>query len=411
MDRKILLSKLKRAWRIPHELLLLVVAVPIVMVIRLMRPWVLVRWDNMPSPRIGHFAANPELYLCERDAGIDIPDHRHIDIFFMEKPICNQQLAQMWRRVLKVWPHWIMSPIRRANLLLPGGKIHQISDDSHSDRDVHSLLDRFPPHLEFTADEEVKGNAELRKIGVPSGSPFVCLIVRDAAYLDSHQLKDWSYHKHRDSEIKNYVLAAEELAERGYYVLRMGAKVLDSFNSNHPKVIDYATNGMRTDFMDIYLGAKCTFCISTSTGFDAVPLIFRRPIVFVNLVPIGYLWTFESQVIAITRHHFSTEKQRDLSLKEIFTSNVGFALKALEYETNNIKLIENTPEEIRDVAVEMEKRLTGTWQSDPIDYELQKRFWDIYPIEELDRMGRPLHGKISCRIGADFLRANTSFLK
>jgi len=411
LDRKILLRKLKRIWRIPHEFLLLIVAVPVVVMIRLISPWVLIRWDNMTSPRIGHFAANPELYLCEREAGIAVPKQRHIDIFFMEKPISNHQLAKMWRRVLRVWPHWLMSPVRRANLLLPGGKRHQICDDAHSDRDIHNLLDRCSPHLEFTADEEFKGLTELRKIGVPQGAQFVCLIVRDSAYLNSHQPKDWSYHNYRDTDIKNYVLVAEELADRGYYVLRMGAKVNDCLESNHPRVIDYATNGMRSDFMDIYLGAKCAFCISTSTGFDAIPLIFRRPIVFVNLVPVGYLWTFSSRVLAITRRHFSTAKQRDLSLEEIFTCGVGLSLKSSEYETSDIKLIENSPEEICSVVIEMEERLMGTWQADSVDDDLQRRFWSIFPIQKSDINGRPLHGKISCRIGADFLRTNVSFLK
>ncbi len=411
MDRKILLSKAKRAWRIPHEFLLLIVAVPIVITIRIISPWILIRWDKMPSPRLGHFAVSPELYLCGRMAGINVPPKRHLDIFFMEKPICNQQLARMWRRVLRVWPYWLMSPVRRANLIIPGGKMHQISADSHSDRDVHNLLDRYPSQLEFTHDEEVRGADELVRFGVPHGSEFVCLIVRDAAYLDAHQPKDWSYHNYRDTDVKNYVLAAEELADRGYYVFRMGAKVCESFDSKHPKVIDYATNGMRTDFMDVYLGAKCAFCISSSTGFDAIPFIFRRPIVLVNLVPIGHLWTSRSMVIAITRRHYSIEAKRDLTLKEIFSCDVGYALKSVEYDSAKIELIENTQEEIRSVVVEMDERLKGTWQPQSMDDDLQKRFWDIYPTNKLELSGRPLHGEINCRIGANFLRTRAEFLE
>jgi len=399
---------MKRAWRIPHELFLSILAVPIVVVIRLIRPWLLVRWDNMPSPRIGHFAANPELYLCERDAGINVPRQRHKDVFFMEQPICNQQLAKMWKRVLRVWPHWIMSVIRRVNLLIPGGRIHQICDDSHSDRDVHNLLDRFSPHLEFTAEEEARGAAELMMMGIPKGAPFVCLIVRDAAYLDDHQPKDWSYHNYRDTDIQNYVLAAEEIADRGYFVLRMGAKVRDSINSSHLRVIDYAVNGMRSDFMDIYLGSKCAFCISTSTGLDAVPLIFRRPIVFVNMVPLGYLWTFGSKIIGITRHHFAVQKNRELTLKEIFTHGVGFSLRTSDYQLKGIQLIENTPEEILEVVVEMAERLQGTWQPELNDDKLQSQFWEIFTA---DAYSLPLHGEIHGRFGSHFLRANGDFLE
>ena len=126
--------------------------------------------------------------------------------------------------------------------------------------------------------------------------------LRDSAYLDNHQVKDWSYHNYRDSDIQNFVLAAEDLADRGYFVIRMGAKVYESIKSDHPRVIDYATNGMRNDFMDIYLGAKCEFCITSGLGFDAVPVIFRTHIVSVGELPLGWLRTFLTKMISISKH-------------------------------------------------------------------------------------------------------------
>ena len=73
-------------------------------------------------------------------------------------------------------------------------------------------------------------------------------------------------HDYRDSEISTYVEAAEVLAEMGYTVFRMGALVKETLVSKHPRVIDYATNGMRTEFLDVFLGAYCAFCISTGSG-------------------------------------------------------------------------------------------------------------------------------------------------
>ncbi len=330
----------------------------------------------------------------------------------MEPPICNQQLAKMWKRILRVWPAWMLSILRCVNWLIPGGAVHDICDNTQGDRDVHNLLDRFPSHLKFTAEEEVRGETGLRVMGIPAGVPFVCLIVRDSAYLDAHQSKDWSYHSYRDSNIQNYALAAEELAELGYFVIRMGAKVRETIKSDHPGVIDYAANGMRSDFMDVYLGAKCVFCITSGTGIDALPWIFRRPMVLVNHVPLGYLWTYSSKFIGITRHHFMVQKERELTLMEIFTHGGGFGLETSYYESKGIQLIENTPEEIRDVAVEMSERLNGTWQPAPNDDALQRRFWEIYPVHAKDPyQNRSLHGEIRGRFGTRFLRSNGEFLK
>lgn len=411
--RSVLFRKIKRVLRILLKLPLFILAVLVVVVTRLIRPLLLVRWGVLPSPRIGHFAANTELYLCERDAGINVPSQRHVDIFVMEPPISNLQLSNMWKRALRVWPAWwILPSIQRVNRLMPGGALHEIGDNTRNDRDVHNLLDRFPPHLGFTPEEAARGEAGLRMMGIPADTPFVCLIVRDSAYLDAHQNKDWSYHNYRDSDIHNYRLAAEALAERGYYVIRMGAKVRDAIRVNHPRVIDYATNGMRSDFMDVYLGARCAFCLSTSTGFDCLPLIFRRPIVYVNMVPVGYLYTFTAQSIGITKHHFAMQQDRELTLKEIFAWNVGFSLRTSDYESRGIKLIENTPEEIRDIVVEMAERLNDEWQARPNDDTLQQRFGEIFQAHACDaHKHNPIHGEIRLRFGAQFLRSSAEFLQ
>jgi putative glycosyltransferase (TIGR04372 family) len=277
---------------------------------------------------------------------------------------------------------------------------------------VHNLLDRFPPHLKFTPKEEVRGAAGLRALGIPHDARFVCLTVRDSAYLDVHLRGDWSYHNYRDSDIQNYILAAEELADRGYYVIRMGAKVREAIKTVNPRIIDYATNGMRSDFMDVYLGAKCEFCISTGMGLDTLPEIFRRPIVYVNLVPLGYLHTFRKEFISITKKHVSQEDRKSLTMREIFNHGVGFCVHTSGYASKGIELIENTPEEIREVVIEMAERLNGTWQPHEDDEALQHRFGEVFPTDAVEATNkRPLHGEIRARFGAHFLRNNREWLQ
>jgi hypothetical protein len=245
---------------------------------------------------------------------------------------------------------------------------------------------------------------------VPKGIPFVCLIVRDSAYLAKHKPGfSWDYHNYRDSPIQDYALAAEELANRGYYVFRMGAKVHEPLKSHHPRIIDYATNGMRSEFMDIYLGAKCAFCISTSTGYDALPLVFRRPIAFVNSLPLGYIFTFSAKFICLTQHHFEEGTGREWTLPEILSNGLGYALTSTEYVKRGVRLVKNSPEEIREVAIEMDERLKGTWQLLADDEMLQTRFWKAFPVSE-PHHGKLLHGEIRGRYGAMFLRNNRWWL-
>jgi len=403
----------RRSWKIIAILLMVMTApmqIMVTLLMRLLKPWILIRIGWINSTRIGHMAANTELRICSVESGLTSPNEKYFDLWCCtQENVCNKQLLRMWKRCLFILPRWALTITAHLNLKIPGGLDSHI--DQYSDRDIHNLLDATPAHLWFSQIEKKRGEDTLIKFGVETGSKIVCLIVRDDAYLNySYEKNDWSYHNHRDSDIQSYVLAAETLAERGYYVFRMGAKVRSPIHSIHPRVIDYATNGMRSDFMDIYLGAKCEFCISTSTGFDAVPLIFRRPIVYVNMVPIGWLFTFSERFLAITKHHFLVQEDRGLTLREIFDRGVGYCASNADYGSKGVRLIDNTPEEIRDVVLEMADRLEGKWVPNEEGEALQERFWRIFPKHELDAKGVPLHGEIRSRFGENFLRNNQLLL-
>jgi len=399
-----------------------ILAIPMVIILRLIRPWFLIRWLGLRSSRIGHFAKETELYCCERDAKINIPSQRHIDFFYLDnKYVCNKQLEKMWRRRIIILPTWLLAPLckinRFINIFVSGRNDHEIWWGNISRvQDVHNLLERFEPHLNFTDDEETKGKKILTEFGIPEGAKFVCLLVRDSGYLDRHKkyeyLKRWSYHSYRDGDIDKYVLATEELAKRGYYVFRMGINVLKPLKSSNPKVIDYANSKIRSDFMDIYLGAKCRFCISTAAGFDEIPIIFRKPIAYTGHMPIAHINTHNKETLILTKHHINKRNQKELTVSEIFSSNVALCFSSADFELNGIKLEDNSPKEIRDLAIEMDERLNGNWNETEEDILLQKKFWLIFKknIKNLN-LKKPIHGKIKSKFGAKFLRENQNWIR
>lgn len=393
----------------------LLLAIPISLIsfflIFVIRPFIQIRIGFLRSDRIGHFAANTELYLCEKEERGNRP--RVVDLFYFPRKPCNQQLARMWKRELIILPWFFLRPmdliIRSFDFL----SCFYADEAKGHDIDVNDLYSKYPPHLHFTPEEHVHGESILRDMGVPEGSPFVCIIVRDAAYLNYiyKGSDNTAYDDYRNCDVQNYILAAEELAERGYFVFRMGAKVNSPMNSSHPKVIDYAANGMRSDFMDIYLGSKCAFCITNGTGFDAIPNVFRLPIVHVNAVPFGLCHTWGKFPIVITKHHIDISNDRELTLSEICERGAHHFQYSSEYESNGISVIENSPEEILDVVIEMDDRLKGTWKELPEDNKLQQQFWDIFDTSKLNWKGGPFHPKIiKSRYGANFLRSNKEWL-
>ena len=235
--------------------------------------------------------------------------------------------------------------------------------------------------------------------------------VRDSEYLDNFNNTIESTHSYRNCNIDNFVLVSEELASRGYFVIRLGVLVKSPLKTNNPMIIDYAFKGIRTDFMDVYLASICDFILTTGSGGDALAVnCFRKPVVYVNLCPILDFPTFLSNAIAITKHHIDIENSKELTFKEIISNNAGACLQSDCYKENGVMLIENTPEEICDVALEMVNKLTGSWKQASIDSTLQSKFWDIFPNTKPIK-GEIIHGEIKMIYGSNFLRNNSWWLK
>jgi putative glycosyltransferase (TIGR04372 family) len=78
------------------------------------------------------------------------------------------------------------------------------------------------------------------------------------------------------------------------------------------------------------------------------------------------------------------------------------------FKQEGIEPLENTAEEIRDAAVEMEERLSGKWRSTQDDEELQRKFWRLFIPERLPEYLR--NNQNNARVGTLFLRQNRSLL-
>ncbi len=382
-----------------------VLCLPIALVIIFMRPWLLVRFGGLISTRIGHFAANTEVTLCEIDAGIGVPRQRFLDVWTVGATICNQQLLKMWKSELRIGPIVVVSPIIKALGWLPTGHQHIWNGSVNDDRDIYGLFATSEPHLAFTVAELAEGQRLLAEFGVKPTDTVVCLNVRDSTYLASaFPGRDWNYHNYRDSKIDTYRLAAEELADQGCFVFRMGQVVAEPLASLNSRVIDYANDSRRSAFLDIYLGWRCSFAISTGSGWEVIPEVFRRPICCVNYAPVGYGMTWRQDSICLFRHHRYVVDKRVLGLSEIFDSGVAYALETQAFASAGVELVPNTAEEIRDVAIEMWHRINGSWVEHPDDHDLQERFWRVYRTDGVTDDGVPLHGVTRMRYGAQFLR-------
>jgi putative glycosyltransferase (TIGR04372 family) len=386
------------------------------LLVRLLRPAILVRFSRLPTGRIGMLASYPEVYLSERDAGMHRT--RGVDLFYPDAQVSNAQLLKMWKRKLHIWP--VVRPMAKLNQWLPGKAQHQIPwrDYPATETVTPSILPPHQEHIRFTFEEERQGQAQLRQLGIPQGAPFVCFHARDPAYLESRAGKEASSrHNCRDSSIHNYVPAAEELTRRGYFAIRMGSIVKEPLDTPNPMIIDYATRGA-TEFLDIYLSSNCKYFISSPTGLSTLPMMFRRPCARVNHIPLGAIPTWGPNDICILKKLWCRGERRMLTFQEIFDRGLAeveiSSGYGIGFDEVGIDVVENTPEEITSIVVEMDQRLKGTWRDTAEDEGLQNRFWSI--IQPSKQVGAfsllyVAHGqKRRSRIGAEFLRQNKGLL-
>jgi putative glycosyltransferase (TIGR04372 family) len=273
--------------------------------------------------------------------------------------------------------------------------------------DFYGVYARTSPTLQLLEAEVAEAARLAQKLGLPQGARWVCLAARDSSYLAKERPSvDWSYHNYRDSQIANYVLAAETLANLGYYVIRMGREVHGELPSSNEKIIDYAVSENRCDLLDVYLGFGCTFFLSPGSGVDDFAGAARKPRCFVNFMPFGSIRTEEPKSILITKSQIDAVTNKVLTQSELIERGAHNFFASQQYEESQICLQENSPEEIRDVALEMQSLVGGKYEQSPADKMAQQRFWQIYPLEGLRAPGVP----VRTLIGKQFLQDNPQWL-
>jgi hypothetical protein len=181
-----------------RRVIVLIINIPFILllvVVRILRPLIWIRFGYFLASRIGHFAFDVEYYLTEKKLGFH--PNNTFDIFFyhyvIEKKSANDFFNLYIKRHIRVykWSKYLFN----INEILPGGKKHHLppvmTRDSGS-TDIKGLFSKVGTQLTFTKEENMAGSHFLESIGFEEDEKFVCLIVRDSAYLPL------SLHKHNN---------------------------------------------------------------------------------------------------------------------------------------------------------------------------------------------------------------------
>ena len=357
------------------------------------------------SYRFSVLALGLDYFLARREeVGVD-----YHCFFITGKPV-NVQLLRMFKRELKVYEiDWLYKVFF---LHTPVFKKTRFFEEFYHSLGFELFWTR-KVRIRFSDSEENLGQVWLREKGITEKDWFVCIFARDSGFLEKvypnsmlygkHVKNDWSYYNWRDSDIDDFIEAAKYIVERGGYVIRVGYGVKKPFNFKHEKVIDYSLSD-RTDFLDIYLPAKCRFLVGTPGGNSELVQIFDKPRVVVNNIPIGQV-PWGKNDLYIGKKVVDKKTGEYISLSKAVSEDFAKVSDFNNYDEHNhldalgLKYENNSPNDILKVCQNMMDKLDGTEELPAKYHKIIDQYYDAFPDESFFKNMR-------VPLGKDFLLDN-----
>ena len=365
-------------------------AIPAVLMVRFLPRFRDYQFGTFWNLYFGHIVLDSTVQMG-RLQGVDSSKRR----WFWMGHLNNSQWELMVRRNLNFHP--MACAIDYWNRHLPGGEKHSFDSHITESRDLAGILWSTNCQPSFTAEENAHGRDWLQSLGLDCHDRFVTLVVRDGGFGASDPYEP--LHGFRNSDISTFVPSVRWLAEQGIWVLRMGKDMKSPLVAEHPRVIDYAFRADRSDFLDVWLMAHSSGSISTATGLDSVAHVYRRPMLYLNAMPLS-VWSSYTWCTWVPKDIREIRSGRILSAHEHLNRMYG---KSGDYSAAGLEVVALTPEELLQEVQDWWMTLSDQPRLSQEDNDLQQCFIDL--CKNSPTLGMK-HGFIhpEARIGRAWLR-------
>lgn len=320
-----------------------------------------------------------------------------------EDKVANKALLECWRRYIRVisspWLCKMLNPLADHRLLRVN--IYEYTTAINETAPFYNIQKQWgsrPSLLSLKQGDITRGEKCLLELGLPPDAWFVCVHSREGGYSPH----DERFHSHRNSTIESYQMAMEAIIGRGGWCIRIGDPTMKKMPPMR-NAIDYAHSHLKSDWMDLFLFARCRFFLGNSSGPFLVASAFGVPVALANQSPVSVVLPYGRADIGIPKLIWSVKEQRRLTFPEILGTPIGDLRLTHEHEQAGISVIDNTTEEIRDLALEQLDRVEGRLMYDQVDEALQAKF------KGLMRPGHYSYGSDS-RVGREFLKKHAALL-
>ena len=257
-----------------------------------------------------------------------------------------------------------------------------VFDFNYFESNFHKYYISPPPNIILKKDDLDFYNFRKKKNLLGN---YVNFHNRDNLYLDKNNINDNNYHSFRDFDFQDYSKAINYLLKK-YTVIRTGSKHIN-YKNKDLNFYDFTNeNYNEKDLIFFYKYAK--YNIMSFDGTTILAGLFRKKSLYVNLIPfnLDIICNLNPGSIILPKKIFSKELDRCLTFSEMnsLKLNVHTARKILS--ENNLHVINNSPNEILDGVMEMEKIHTNGYDFDKIEKDIINQFWNIFDKKSPDKI-------------------------
>ena len=332
------------------KVLLFALSFLVLLVLKLLQPCVRFQLCVVGFHRYGHLALEPEIFLAEQEImkATNTSQRRVISIWSLG-PVAKQSnrfLASKWKEELLVFPSWLVGSLHSVGTIFP---VLKLNEPKLSITGSMNGLDKTASHVSFEAKEREEGKKRLAEIGINPDKPYVCLIVRDGGHYKSKGEIESAGYELLNFDINIFSGVAAALIESGFQVIRMGSGSERPFISKPDGVFDYALSSNRSEFLDVFIAATCEFAVSTQTGPDAVCMLFRRPVLYVDVT--SYSQFFFGTKLATWSPARLHKNGKILNLSEIVNSEIAWFKDPNLFSKNGISQQKSSSNELKELVL------------------------------------------------------------
>jgi len=384
------LSNIKKYFRKFKILINGIWAIPSIFLIYILSPFIFITFCGIYANKIGHFIPDSAeaLYLYRSKPKKEI----RFFYFSNSDEISNKQWAKMLSRTIPTSTFFAQYIGKWLGILFRHSRHHFPPETYVYSRFFKDHEDNLDLSIKFLPEEDEIAKDWLKSLGWNEGQPFVCLLVRDSGFYSGKLYNRAAIESldYRDSDISTFLSAIKWLNESNVFVLRMGTVMKDRVAYKNKYFIDYAFLSSRSDLLDIWLFANCNGIISSGSGLDQLGVIYKKPIMWINHLPLFDLLSY-TESLTIPKHLKYKNSNKPLTLKQILfhscffpdiESKILLNNNTKHYQDSGIQIITLDESEILEATKEFWNRIRGTNIDSVYDIKLQQKFWDEFKNHE-----------------------------